>query len=89
MMVKVMNTQKKHKHSGFTIVEAVMIIVVIAVLTGIGYIVYQRRSAVPATLDNSKDAQKTEEHLYKEGENLDKQIDEDTAKLDQVTKEVQ
>lgn len=74
---------------GFTIVEAIMIVAVIAVLAGIGYIVYQRRTAAPATLDSSKDAQVTEETLYKESEDLNKQLDEDNAKLDEVTKDVQ
>lgn len=80
----------KKNANGFTVVEAIMIVVVIAVLSGIGYVVYQRRVAkAPAALENSKDVQATEENLYKEDENLTKDLDADTAKLDEVTKDVQ
>lgn len=76
--------------NGFTLVEIIMVVVVVAVLATIGYVVYQRRIAqAPATLDTAKDAQKTEEYLYKEDENLTKDLDEDTAKLDEVTEGVQ
>lgn len=82
--------ENKQKQSGFTIVEAVMIIVVIVVLVGIGYIVYQRRTQqAAATLNTSKDAKVTESELYKDDENLTKDLDEDTAKLNEATKDVQ
>ncbi len=88
--MKVNMNQNKLKQTGFTVVEFIMIIVVIAVLSGIGFIVYQRRtSEAAATLDTAKDAKVTESELYQGDENLTKDLDEDTAKLDEVTKDVQ
>ncbi len=37
------------KQRGFTVIEVALVVVVIAILTGVGYIVYQRRT------DNNKD----------------------------------
>lgn len=84
-----MNRIFKNK-SGFTVVEAILIIVAIGVLVGVGYVVYERRTAqAPATLNNTKDAQATEKSLHKESEDLNKELNEDTAKLDEVTQDVQ
>jgi uncharacterized protein HemX len=80
----------KRKQAGFAVVPLVIIVVTVLAVAAVGYFVYQRRSAHnDASLNSVEAASATETQLNKDQQNLTTDLDKDTQKLDDVTKEVQ
>lgn len=84
---------KQLKQNGFTVIEFVLIVVVVAVLAGVGYVVYQKRQTAnensKTDYQNTTEITKSEENLQDEGEDLNNDLAKDTAKLNDITQEAQ
>ena len=82
--------QKTSNQSGFSIIEGLIVLVVVVAVIGVGFLVYKRSNSKTAkNLDSVKDTEVVQQDLDNKSESLNKDLNSDTAKLDETTKEVQ